>query len=238
MASGRFITAARKALFFQVTNMRCEIDESDESSAYSDGLRLEPEVASRADHRHRRRSFGGRYRRHRAYSFRGVHLLMHADLFRDLYAYHFALNRKIWDVCIVPLTDEQFTRKVNYSVGSVRNQVVHVLNIDDRWFSGLRGEPVPGFLNPVHFYQRPIIRAKWDGVEARMRAYLDQLQDANLMTQPFLAQDKDPTALWQILLHVANHGTDHRAQLLRILHDLGATTFPQDYIIYTWEHRS
>jgi uncharacterized damage-inducible protein DinB len=52
-----------------------------------------------------------------------------------------------------------------------------------------------------------------------------------------MAQDKDPTALWQILLHVANHGTDHRAQLLRILNDVGVKTFPQDYIIYTWEHR-
>ncbi len=53
-------------------------------------------------------------------------------MFRNLYDYHFALNRKLWDEWLVPLTDEQFTRKVEYSVGSVRNQVVHLLNIDDR----------------------------------------------------------------------------------------------------------
>ena len=42
--------------------------------------------------------------------------------------------------------------------------------------------------------------------------------------------------LWQILLHVANHGTDHRAQLLRLLNDMGVQTKPQDYIFYVYEH--
>ena len=162
---------------------------------------------------------------------------MNADLFRNLYQYHFDLNRKIWDECIVSLTDEQFTRKVDYSVGSVRNQVTHLLNIDDRWFSGLRQEPVPDFINSEAYMDRAIIRQKWDGIEAQMQEYLKDLHDDDLLTQPFMAQHKDPTALWQILLHVANHGTDHRAQLLRILNELGAKTFPQDYIIYTWEHR-
>jgi len=162
---------------------------------------------------------------------------MNANRFRHLYEYHFALNRKLWDECIVPLTDEQFTRKVEYSVGSVRNQVVHMLNIEDRWFSGLRGEPVPDFARFEEYVERTPIRKKWDGVESRMQAYLKDLQDDELDSQPFMASDKDPTALWQILLHVANHGTDHRAQLLRILNELGVKTFPQDYIIYTWEHR-
>ena len=163
---------------------------------------------------------------------------MNADRFRSLYDYHFTLNRKLWDECIVPLTDEQFTRKVDYGVGSVRNQVTHVLNIDDRWFSGLRGEPIPDFIKYEDYVDRAIIRSKWDAVITRMQAYLKDLQDDALDTQPFMEPDKDPTALWQVLLHVANHGTDHRAQLLRILNELGAKTFPQDYIIFTWEHRT
>jgi uncharacterized damage-inducible protein DinB len=40
---------------------------------------------------------------------------------------------------------------------------------------------------------------------------------------------------WQILAHVANHGTGHRAQILRLLDDLGAPTFDQDLIIFLWE---
>ena len=48
---------------------------------------------------------------------------------------------------------------------------------------------------------------------------------------------EDPDiVLWQALLHVANHGTDHRAQILRLLHDLGVETVSQDYIFYIYEH--
>jgi uncharacterized damage-inducible protein DinB len=159
---------------------------------------------------------------------------MNADAFRHLYEYHFTANRKIWEQLIVPLTDEEFTRKSDYSVGSVRNQVVHMLNIDDRWFSGLRGVPVPGFLNPVHFHKRDVIREKWDSIEADMRAYLSSLRDDMLNDQPFLAGHNDPISLWQVLLHVANHGTDHRAQLLALLHGLGKRSFPQDYVFFIY----
>jgi uncharacterized damage-inducible protein DinB len=41
---------------------------------------------------------------------------------------------------------------------------------------------------------------------------------------------------WQVLLHVANHGTDHRAQLLRLLNDLGVRTVAQDDIFYAYDH--
>jgi uncharacterized damage-inducible protein DinB len=34
------------------------------------------------------------------------------------------------------------------------------------------------------------------------------------------------------MIQVANHSTDHRAQTLRLLHDLGAPTFGQDYLRY------
>jgi hypothetical protein len=39
-----------------------------------------------------------------------------------------------------------------------------------------------------------------------------------------------------VLLHVGNHGTDHRAQLLRLLNDLGVTTVSRDYIFYVYDH--
>jgi uncharacterized damage-inducible protein DinB len=35
---------------------------------------------------------------------------------------------------------------------------------------------------------------------------------------------------------VVNHGTDHRAQLLRSLNDLGYKTTSQDFIFYVYDH--
>jgi uncharacterized damage-inducible protein DinB len=70
-----------------------------------------------------------------------------------------------------------------------------------------------------------------------MRHYLDELRDDMLFDKPIEEPEEDKDLIvWQVLLHVVNHGTDHRAQLLRLLHDLGVKTTSQDYIFYVYDH--
>lgn len=159
---------------------------------------------------------------------------MNANAFRHFYEYHFSENRKIWDRYVPQLSDEQFTQPLDYSHGSVRDQIVHLMSVDDTWFSGLRGIEIPESLNPSDFQGRESIRAHWDKVEQSMSNYLAALRDEMLADKPLEGEDKD-LMLWQVLLHVANHGTDHRAQLLRLLNDLGVKTEYQDYIFYVYE---
>ena len=167
---------------------------------------------------------------------RGVRYDMNANAFRHFYNYHFTENRKIWDTYITSLSQEQFTQNVGYSHGSVRNQIVHLMSVDDTWFSGLRGVEIPESLNPADFDDRKIIRARWDNVEKNMRDYLAKLRDDMLLEKPFAEGEDKDLILWQVLLHVVNHGTDHRAQLLRLLNDLGVKTTSQDYIFYVYDH--
>ncbi|MBZ0294232.1 MAG: DinB family protein [Anaerolineae bacterium] len=161
---------------------------------------------------------------------------MNADALRHFYDYHFTENRKIWNDYILPLSQEQFTQTVNYSHGSVPNQIVHLMSVDDTWFSPLRGVDIPEPLDPAAFDDRKAIRAYWDRVEQHMRDYLAGLQDAMLDEKPFTEEEDQDLILWQVLLHVVNHGTDHRAQILRLLNDLGVKTGPQDYIFYVYDH--
>jgi uncharacterized damage-inducible protein DinB len=161
---------------------------------------------------------------------------MNAGAFRHFYDYHFAENRKLWDH-VMQLTPEQFTQPVSYSRGSVRDQVVHLMDCDDTWFSELQGvtpsEPAP----QPHIDDRQILRARWDTIEQSMREYLAELRDEMLCEKPIEEPDDDKELLvWQVLLHVANHATDHRAQILRLLNDLGRKTESQDYIFYVYEH--
>jgi uncharacterized damage-inducible protein DinB len=161
---------------------------------------------------------------------------MNADAFRHFYEYHFTENRKIWDSYVTLLSHEQFTQHVGYSHGSVRNQIVHIISVDDTWFSGLRGVDIPEPLDPADFDDRKSIRAHWDNVEQNMRNYLAGLRDDMLPERPFEdGEDKD-LILWQVLLHVVNHGTDHRAQLLRLLNDQGVRTTSQDYIFFVYDN--
>lgn len=161
---------------------------------------------------------------------------MNADAFRHFYNYHFAENRKLWDH-VLSLSHEQFIQPVDYSRGSVREQVVHLIDAEDVWFSELQGanpsEPIPA----ANADDRAFIRAHWDGVEQKIRGYLAGLQDDMLFTRPITDPEEDKDLIvWQVLLHVVNHGTDHRAQLLRLLNDLGVRTISQDYIFYVFEN--
>lgn len=160
---------------------------------------------------------------------------MNVDAFRHFYDYHFALNRFIWTQYIVPLSQEQFIQPVDYSHGSVRDQIVHLMDVDEAWFGDLQGAEIVEPLDPAKQNDRGAIRAHWDIVEQNMREYLANLRDELLSTQPLHGEDEN-LFLWQVLLHVVNHGTDHRAQILRALHDLGVDTTAQDYIFYVYEH--
>lgn len=161
---------------------------------------------------------------------------MNADAFRHFYEYHFTENRKIWDRFVTPLSHEQFTQDMGYSHGSVRDQMVHIMRADELWFNELRGaepsEPAPAASSD----DREVIRARWDDVEQMMRDYLAELRDEMLFEKPIEEPQEDQDLIaWQVLVHVVNHGTDHRAQVLRFLNDLGVETEYQDYIFFVYE---
>ncbi len=163
---------------------------------------------------------------------------MNADAFRYFYNYHFAENRSLWDRYITSLAHEQFGQAAAYSHGSVRDQIVHLLDVDDVWFSELQGiEPLDPLPDATGADDRASIRAHWDKVEQKVRAYLADLQDEMLFTRPITEPDEDQNLIvWQVLLHVVNHATDHRAQILRQLNDLGVATVSQDFIFHVYDH--
>ena len=160
---------------------------------------------------------------------------MNADAFRHLYEYHFSQNRSLWDSYIMSLSQEQFTQPSSYSIGSVRNQIVHLMQVDNAWFSDLKYLSSSPDLNPSDSVDRKIIRAYGDTVEQHMRDYLANLRDEMLFEKPLQGEDEN-LFLWQVLMHVVNHATDHRAQMLRLMNDLGVKTGPQDYVFYLYDH--
>ncbi len=163
---------------------------------------------------------------------------MDANAFRYFYDYHFAENRSLWDRYIASLPYAQFVQEAAYSHGSVRDQIVHLLDVDDVWFSELQNiEPFDPLPDATDEDDRDTIRAHWDRVEQKARAYLASLQDEMLFTRPIKEPDEDQNLIvWQVLLHVVNHATDHRAQILRQLNDLGVETVSQDFIFHVYDH--
>jgi len=153
------------------------------------------------------------------------------DQIRTLTAYNYALYDRLWSG-IMTLSDEQFTQEIPYSHGSVRNQIVHVARTDTAWLRGLKGDPASRAytLDPADYPTRAAAKALWDASAHNLQAYVAALAEDDLaQVSPTM-----PGPVWHVLLHLANHGTDHRAQILRALNDLGAPTFDQDMIFYLW----
>jgi uncharacterized damage-inducible protein DinB len=156
-----------------------------------------------------------------------------------LYDYHFTLNRRLWERGITQLTDEEFVHPFEYSIGSVRDQLVHMMSVDQRWFARLMQQEVPPSLNYTDFPDRDSVRQAWDAIETNMQSYLHSATDDGLLetiTYMTSRRGQVSTERWRIMVHVINHGTDHRAQTMAVLFMLGKpVNLEQDMMLLWWE---
>lgn len=134
------------------------------------------------------------------------------------------------------LSEEQFVQDVPYSMGSLRNHMVHLVDDDLSWFSLLEGKDRPQHMAPEYFATRAEVRHKYDSTEAHILDFVRNIDEA-ILRKEFawhapVASTPQRVMGWQVFLHVVNHGTDHRGQILRILHDFGAPSFDQDLMGY------
>ena len=163
---------------------------------------------------------------------------MNVDVIRTKFAYHYGRFREIWE-SIETLTDAQFVQEIPYSLGSVRNHMVHVIDDDKSWIAFLEQKERPTLLKPEDFPTRATVRAIYDKTESYTLNFVQNLDEMLLNKTYHWHPPVVPTPQriigWQVLHHMVNHGTDHRAQILRALHDLGAPTFDQDLMAYLWQ---
>lgn len=155
-----------------------------------------------------------------------------------LFDYNYWANRKVWAWVIV-LNEEQFKRSSDYSIGSVHQQQVHAMDAEAWWLARVRGTAPGKFHEADDFPTRESIRTRWDEIESAWWAYLNALPDGELQGVAVYTREADGlvyrTPLWEVLLHLINHGTDHRSQTLAQIHQVGGETSAQDLIYFTRE---
>jgi uncharacterized damage-inducible protein DinB len=162
------------------------------------------------------------------------------DSIRMLYDYNHWANGLIWESSILTLTDEQFYQPFDYSVGGIHHQIIHIISAEWVWFSRLNGSSPNTMLNPADYPTREAIRTKWDEVETLGRNTLNHYTEATLesdLVYRTTSSQEQRQNIGELLLHLMNHGTDHRAQVLYMLYQLGAPTVAQDILYYLREKR-
>lgn len=161
---------------------------------------------------------------------------MNKTLLVEFFDYTFWAFERLWG-CLEHLAEADFTREVDYSLGSIRNQMVHVMSANTIWIHRLRDQPFPPHFDPQHYPTRAAVRAGWAEMQALVTGYLGAVSEAQLNEKvAWRWQSRNvsaESARWQIMLHVANHATDHRTQILTLLgRDFHAPTFEQDLLHY------
>lgn len=158
---------------------------------------------------------------------------MNAALIRVLFDYNAWANAQVWR-CMDSMSDAQFVEDTGYSLGSVRNHLVHMASVDSRWFARVRGQRLPDAFDPQNYTTREEVSRLWSVVYDDLGIVLEHLSDEALQQLiTYTARGETFThEAWKMLLHVLNHSTDHRAQMLWTLHRLGQKTVEQDFIYY------
>ena len=160
---------------------------------------------------------------------------MELELIQTLLKYHLDMSRRVWD-SIDQITEEQFLADDAYSRGSIRNLMVHLANTDSNWLAGLKNIPEsedPPRREYEDYPDRASVRAFWEATAKDVAEYLETLTEPALEENPV----DIPSPRWQVLLHIINHGTDHRSTVLQRLHEFGAPTFDQDLIYWLWNRK-
>ena len=151
------------------------------------------------------------------------------EMVRSFIEYHQAMTRQVWK-SIAQIKEEQFVADDSYSRGSIRNLMVHLANTDRSWLAGLKNKPdVRSAMKAYSEYpDRASVQNYWESVAKQLAVYVNTLSEEELKKDP----KEIPLARWKVLLHLVNHGTDHRSTVLQKLHELGVKTFDQDYSIW------
>jgi uncharacterized damage-inducible protein DinB len=157
-----------------------------------------------------------------------------ADLV-TLYDYSYWANARLFPV-IARLTEEEFTREVAGSFGSVRSTLVHMMSAEAGWLDRCGGPPRGERLNPADFPTIDTVTSRWATYEEQLRRFLGSLTDADLTrsvtyTIPPLGMSGEGR-VGDLLHHAAVHNTHHRGQVALLLRMLGQIPGNVDILFY------
>jgi uncharacterized damage-inducible protein DinB len=166
---------------------------------------------------------------------------MTADLLRTLYGYDGWATRVLLDVA-EGLPAEQWLAPASTGMRPIRDTFVHLCVTQQRWRSWWDGslpveEAIQLTLDPAQFVDVVAVRALIQEQRAALDAFVAGLSDADA-NRPLNALapsgERVASPLWQTMLHLANHGTQHRSEIAAQLSDLGRSPGSLDLMRYLW----
>lgn len=145
-------------------------------------------------------------------------------------------NEKLLDISVA-LTEAQQQQEISSSFPSIQKTWLHLWDASSIWWQRLQRHeqvvvPSLSFHPSMKDIENGILHqnGQWiDWIEAATASQLEAiLPYRNMKGEPYQQPVKE------ILLHLNNHGTYHRGQLVTMLRQVGVSVIPQtDYILFS-----
>ena len=152
-----------------------------------------------------------------------------------LYDYNYWANARVLNAA-AQLPADQFITPAGLSHGSVCGALAHTLAAEMVWrLRCAEGISIAALPDEKDFATVDVLRERWSDEEQKMRAYLSSLTDDALDQIVHYKTTKGvpyENVLWNLLVHVVNHGTQFRAEAAVALTALGHSPGDLDLLLY------
>lgn len=148
---------------------------------------------------------------------------MHVADMLLFYDYNYWATGRILDAA-TGITEVQFSAPARFPYGGLRGTLTHVLGAEVNWRARWQGSAPLHRPQEAEFPTVAALTAAWRADEASMRAFLANLTDDDLLRPLRYTRSSGQahtSVLWHHMVHVVNHGTQHRAEAAALLTDLG-----------------
>jgi uncharacterized damage-inducible protein DinB len=139
-----------------------------------------------------------------------------------LFAFNAWASNKILDA-VGALPEENITRDMKTSHKTILQTLVHMVGAEKVWLERWSGKPDAKFLTPSDYTTLASVKELWNTVgftSAKFVAGLTDKKLQELFEMKTMKGDVFKTVYWQSMLHVIDHSTYHRGQIVAMLRQL------------------
>ncbi|MCX6612051.1 MAG: hypothetical protein NTW74_14505 [Acidobacteria bacterium] len=121
------------------------------------------------------------------------------------------------------------------SFGGILATLTHIFLADRVWFKRFSGDPYFAFTQPGDSFDLAKLKTEWPIVMNEFTAWIRAQEDSKFQEKLFWrnikGEDKEEL-MYKILLHIVNHGTYHRGQVITMIKQAGGEVVSTDLVYF------